>query len=113
MFIIGSLIMFKMKSKEEILIEQLGSCIIRLDDVNYNLPSVKFQVDNALEKYAKQEAFLFYAFKRQYQIIEGMNVRHYRDIKFKGGIISWVCAEDEDIWTAYKKGEQLKYWHET
>jgi hypothetical protein len=63
--------------------------------------------DNAFEL-AKKMAFAYSEFKRDYQRIEGQNVRHYCNKNFNGGMISWIGAPDEKIFEAYLKGEQLE-----
>jgi hypothetical protein len=96
--------------KEEIL-KQVAykSQFITYDDI---IKNAKEEIDEAMETYAKQEAFLFSEFKNDYQRIEGMNVRHDQIENFGGQMYSWISASNDVIWEAYKKGEQLKRYFE-
>lgn len=67
---------------------------------------------NAMEIYAKQEAILFSEFKKEYQTIESMNVRHDQIENHNGDIYSWKGDSDDVIWDAYKKGEKIKRYFE-
>lgn len=65
----------------------------------------------AINEFSKQQSISYSIFKREYQIIEGMNYRH--DVNEKlGGMTSWIGASDEKIWEAYKSDKQLLRWIE-
>lgn len=97
-------------TKEEILDNALPDVI---EYPHYNLDNFQRSVAlDAMDVFAKQEAFLFSEFKKDYQRIEGMNVRHHQNENFGGQIYSWIGASNEVIWEAYKKGEQLKRYFE-
>jgi hypothetical protein len=96
--------------KEEI-VKQVAdkSKFVTYDDI---IENAKEEIDEAMETYAKQEAFLFSEFKNDYQRIGGMNVRHNQNENIGGQMYSWIGASNDVIWEAYKKGEQLKRYFE-
>lgn len=67
-------------------------------------------VHEAMDEYAKQEAIAFIDFRDTYRRVEGINFNHAcAEI---GGMFSYQGADDNGIWEAYKKGEQLKRYYE-
>lgn len=57
---------------------------------------------------AKRLAFEYSIFKTDYQRIESQNVNHWCRKHHNGGMISWIGADDNKIFDAYLKGEQLE-----
>lgn len=83
------------------------------DENEYHLHEVdRVWVIEAMLEYAKQEAIKFSDFKSTYRMIENMNMRRLQTKKFGENFCSWVGANNEKIWEAYRKGKQLKRYFE-
>lgn len=98
-----------MKKKE--ILKQVAdkSQFVTYEDI---IEGVEDEIHEAMETYAKKEAFLFSEFKNDYQRIEGMNVKHDQKENFGGQMYSWIGASNDVIWEAYKNGKQLKRYFE-